>query len=334
MAFSPQDFLDKILASFSSAKNVYGSLISEITGYSEEFLERNIKLPEFGAELKKRVFERFRKLKAEKLIDEEGTVSEKGIELAAVAMYVEELNRLAAAGLGEKPSKKQDVYGEKHDVKKFSGERYRDIAIRQSIKKAVRRGHRNIDSRDLMSFERRLKGKCSIIYALDASGSMRGEKIAQCKKAGVALAYTAIEEKDIVGLIVFSGDIRARVPPTDDLGLLIKEIAMIRAAKETDIAATLHAAIEMFPKQNITKHLVLITDAMPTVGASPEEETLKAASMARSNSIIISVVGIGLDEHGIALAEKIVEIGNGRLYMAQKLEDIDKIVLLDYYSLY
>ena len=32
---------------------------------------------------------------------------------------------------------------------------------------------------------------------------MKGPKIGACKRAGIALAYKAIEEKDKVGLIVF-----------------------------------------------------------------------------------------------------------------------------------
>ena len=44
---------------------------------------------------------------------------------------------------------------------------------------------------------------------------------------------------------------------------------------ETDIVATLRKAIELFPSEGITKHLMLITDALPTVGEEPEKDTLK-----------------------------------------------------------
>ena len=112
------------------------------------------------------------------------------------------------------------------------------------------------------------------------------------------------------------------------------EIAKIRASKQTDLVATLKKAIELFPSGNITKHLILITDALPTIGKQPEEETLKEASMARNQGITISLIGINLNENGKKLAEKIAEIGQGKLYIIKDIESIDKVVLEDYYSIY
>ena len=72
---------------------------------------------------------------------------------------------------------------------------------------------------------------------------------------------------------------------------------------------------------------------MPTAGRNPEKETLEAVSEARNSDITISIVGIGLDKEGKKLAEKIVEQGNGKLYMAKSLEQLDILVLEDYYNL-
>src|SRR3989338_5353069 len=147
---------------------------------------------------------------------------------------------------------------------------------------------------------------------------MKGRKIDACKKAGIALAYKAINEKDKVGLIVFGSEVKETIQPTSDFNLLLKEITRIMASKETDIVSTLQKAIELFPGDKITKHLILITDALPTKGDEPEKSTLEEASIARSKGITISVIGIDLDEKGKKLAEKIVEIGEGRLYAVKK----------------
>ena len=181
-------------------------------------------------------------------------------------------------------------------------------------------------------YEKQSRGQTYIVYGLDASGSMKGKKIEACKRAGIALAYNAINKKDKVGLIVFGPGVKEAIEPTLDFTRLLKEITKIKPSKETDIVATLQKAIELFPSGNITKHFILITDALPTKGDEPEKATLEEASTARSKGITISLVGINLDDKGKKLAEKIVEIGEGRLYVVKNLENVDKILLEDYYS--
>ncbi len=95
---------------------------------------------------------------------------------------------------------------------------------------------------------------------------------------------------------------------------------------------TIKRAIELFPSEMVTKHLILLTDALPTVGKEPEKETLEAVSSARTNGISISLIGIKLDNKGKKLAEKIVKLSEGRLYIVKDLKNLDKVVLEDYYS--
>ena len=83
----------------------------------------------------------------------------------------------------------------------------------------------------------------------------------------------------------------------------------------------------------MTKHLVLITDAVPTVGEDPGKSTLNFVERASAYGITISVIGIALSKEGTELAKKIVEIGKGRLYVVRDLENLDRVVLEDYYNL-
>ena len=72
---------------------------------------------------------------------------------------------------------------------------------------------------------------------------------------------------------------------------------------------------------------------MPTTGKDPEKEVLEAASLCHDNNISISLIGISLDEKGIMLAKRIVEIGEGKLYLVKGNQELDTIVLEDYYAL-
>ncbi len=334
-AFSPDTLFEKLVRSYSTAVQIYGpSLLRLVTGYEPSYIQRNTKIPEFQVELKKKISEHIERLKEDGFLDEEGAISEKGVEFASLTLYHEELDSLNPKGLfGERIQQKESSSGEKEATKKHGKyDRYRDIAIRKSIRLAIQRGHPSITSGDLKTFVRKSKGRITVIYAIDASASMKGKKIEQCRRAGIALAYKAIQEKDKVGLIVFGDEISEAIPPTDDFKHLAMAITRCKAKRQTDIAKTLKAAVDLFPPGNGTKHLIFLTDALPTAGKDPINETLQSASIASSNGITVSLIGLGLNEEGRKLAEQIVRIGNGRLSAIKDTDRLDVVVLEDYYS--
>jgi len=152
------------------------------------------------------------------------------------------------------------------------------------------------------------------------------------KKAGIALAYHAIAQQDTVGLVVFGSNVKEAVAPTLDFPKLAREMTRIRPSKETDFIVLIRKAIELFPTEHATKHLVVLSDGLPTVGAQPEKEALQAVALARSQGITVSLVGIGLDKKGAAFGNELVKMGEGRFYTARNLEDLDEIILEDYYA--
>ncbi|MBI3051323.1 VWA domain-containing protein [Candidatus Woesearchaeota archaeon] len=333
-SFTASKLFEQLVKNYSVAQQVFGeSIIRRITGYEPGEVRKNIRLPEFQRELLRRIEERVDRLREDRLIDREGNLTERAADLAGLILYTEELDNLLPEGItGERKQRKEQPYGIRDEERNFQKERYSDIAIRKTLKRAIMRRHEEISIKDLMSFKRKGRGRKSVIYAIDASGSMKGEKLGKCKKAGIALAYKAIDEKDDVGLIVFGTGIKSAIRPTQDFPTLLREITRARAAAQTDLAGTIHEASMQFEGIKGTRHLLLITDGLPTKGESPEKDTLEAASAVSASGVTISIIGIELDQRGRALAEKIVEVGRGRLFIVRDLKEIDKLVLLDYYE--
>lgn len=333
-SFDANLIFDHIIENYQNAEKIYGKkMLRYLSGYSADALKKNIKFPELLKEVKKRIKDRIESMEDEGLINEEGFIEEKGFDLAGLVLYMEELEELNSKGFGEWKKKEGSVLGDAVDVKQYKkGDRYRDIASKKSVRMAIRRNHSQVEFQDLRVVDREAKGKIYVVYALDASGSMRGEKISACKKAGIGLAFKAIGESDKVGLIVFGSEVEEFLYPTDDFGLFLRTISKIKAKQQTNIAATIEKAIEMFPSENVTKHLVLITDAMPTKGDNPEDLTLKGVDKAVNAGVTVSLIGVDLKD-GEELAKKIVELGKGRLNIVQDLNDVDKVVISDYYSL-
>ncbi|MCK5283031.1 MAG: VWA domain-containing protein [Nanoarchaeota archaeon] len=335
-SFNPDMMFENLVNNYSMAEKIYGeTLIRLLSGYNPNYIDRNINIPEFKRELKKKLMDKVEQLKDEGLLKKDFSVSEQGLKLASLIMYCEELDNIIPKGIfGEKVNKKASHYGQRGDTRSYKrGDRYRDIEIKKSLKLAIRRGHNKVYEDDLKTSIRESRGHAYVIYALDASGSMKGKKLEMSKKAGIALAYKAIEAKDKVGLIVFGSEIKEEIAPTEDFSFLLKEIARIKASKQTDFKGMLRKSIELFPAGDFTKHLILLTDAMPTIGDDPEKESLEEMSRIRNAGITVSLIGINLDDKAAEFAKKMVEIGEGKLYMVREVEELDKIVLEDYYSI-
>lgn len=335
-SFTPDLMMQQLVQNFANAKQLYGETILRLlSSYNPDYIEKNMNIPEFQRDLRQRFEKKFEELKKDKILNTDGSISEKGEAMAALVMYAEEIDNLSPKGFsGEKIHKKRNIYGSKEDIKNYKrGDRYADLALKKSVTKAIRRCHREIDEKDLISFERKSKGSVYIVYGLDASSSMKGKKIEAAKKAGIALAYKAISEKDRIGLLVFESEIKDSVMPTTDFPMLIKKISTVRATRQTDFKLMIKNAILMFPDiSGITKHLILLTDAMPTVGDEPEKEALEAVAEAKNAGITISLVGIGLEKKGEEFAKQVTELGEGKFYVVKNLEMLDKVILEDYYS--
>ncbi len=333
-SFTPDMMFEQMVNDFKLAKNIFGeTIIKQVSGYNPDYIERNIKVPEFRRELSQRIKKNLEELKEEGILGKNYEITKKGIKLASLVMYAEELDHLIPKGIfGSKIHKKKSIYGEQEDIKPFKkSDRYRDIALKQSVKTAIRRGHKKLQMNDLKSFQRESKGRIEIIYGLDASGSMKGTKIETAKKAGIALAFKAIENKDNVGLIIFGEEVKQSVLPCQEFNKILEEITKVKPSKETDMVGVIKKSIEMFSKANATKHLILLTDALQTIGK--KEEVVDVSAMAKEAGITISIVGIKLDREGVEMARNITELSSGKLYTVAALENIDKIVLQDYYEI-
>jgi len=334
-SFHPDLMYEQIVKDYSMAQNLFGeSLLRLVSGYEPDYIKRNITIPEFRRELKERLQSSFKDLTKDKFLSKDGELQDKAYELASLVLYTEELDHLLPKGfLGNKIHKRKSHYGERDTTRAFrKGDRYKDIAIKRTITTAIRRGHESLMGKDLQVSDRQSKGGIHVIYGMDASGSMKGKKIEMAKKAGIALAFKALQEKDHVGLLVFRDEIEEEIRPMQDFWTLLKALTKVKAGQQTNLVKMIKRSIDLFPSETVTKHLIILSDALPTIGKKPEEDTLKAVSEAKEQGVTISLVGIHLDASGKELGEKIAQLGDGKLYQVKQLEEMDTIILEDYYS--
>ncbi len=332
--FDPNNLFNMFVNNPKLVKELYGKkLIKLLTNYDINYINKNIKIPEFQEELKKRIEKKINELKKEQIINDEYQITEIGYDLAIINLYLVSLDSNTIKSFSHKMKKVKSFFGIVDEIVNYTNQRFKDIAIKESIKRAIKRSHEELHLNDLYAYNKKEKGELEIILCLDSSSSMKGEKIDHCKKAAITLAYLSIKNHDKIGLIVFSDEIKERVKPTKDLKLISRKIIKIKPIRQTDLSLGIIESLKLFSRKKNSKHLIILTDALPTKGENPKLKTIEAVKIARNSKIIISVIGIKLNREGEILAKKMVDLGKGKLYLAKELNDIEKLVIEDYYKI-
>lgn len=323
--FTPDLFYEKLVENYEETAELYGeTILREITGFEADSLERNIRIPEFKRVLKEQLTRRLKDLQNRGILDAGYGITDQGFLLATLVLVKDELDHLLATGFGRR--EQQEKRDEKSDDTTVQKKRYRDLAIRKTLSVLAKRGHSTVHKEDIRFHDQRSEGKVTIMYALDASGSMKGKKLALAKRAGVALAYEAMRNGDDVGLLAFGSQIETSIAPGKDFMAFVQALVTLKAKRETNIANAVDSALPLLSGRS--KHLILLTDALHTTGSS--EEVLAAAQRAKDADVTVSIIGINLDKEGEALSERVIDLTQGRFYRVQNLQELDLLILEDY----
>lgn len=329
-----------MIIDLKSALGTYGSNVIEgLTGRTIVALKKLEGRSEQITSMTEIIDEKLEALKDEGLLDDDG-VSDDGLELAGLDILSDELKELKEqSGAGEHESQVRE--GPKGpnvvDVAPFrrGAHAYSSLALRKTLRTALMRGHtKAIRKEDLRVFERSRRAGVDFVYALDVSGSMRGDKIDSAKRAAIGLAYTSMQEKDRVAVVSFSREARRIVGlgEVSDIMDFAKKIAGLFPSQTTNLAEGISRSLDVLREEGasgMNRHIILISDAMPTVGGSPVEAALEQANRAKAMNATLSVVGITLTPEGESIARRIAGLGGGEFYHVSRPQEIRDAVLVD-----
>jgi Ca-activated chloride channel homolog len=155
----------------------------------------------------------------------------------------------------------------------------------------------------------------SIALAIDASGSMDGEKIEQAKAAAMGL-IKQLRPTDQLSIVSFSDSAAVQLP-TSKVGNS-KEIATAVKGLSVGGLTAMYDGLEAAFKQarqasheaGTVTRVLLLTDGNPTVGRTDGKEFVTLAQGMREAGITITAIGIGNDYNEFLL-QKIAEAGGG-----------------------
>jgi len=141
----------------------------------------------------------------------------------------------------------------------------------------------------------------NVVFVLDRSGSMSGEKIGQARDA-LTFCVNQLGEDDLFEIITFSDNIRSF---GDELGRATPDrvrdarrfIAEMEAAGSTDIDSAMALAMDR-RAEGRPNYIVVLTDGLPTAGVTDLDEILANVEDARGEteaSARVFIFGVGYD---------------------------------------
>lgn len=165
-----------------------------------------------------------------------------------------------------------------------------------------------------------------IVFVLDTSGSMSGEKIDKAR-AALKFGVESLSPRDRFNIISFSGEdhlMKAGLIEADSPGKQagLKFIENLRAEGGTNINDALVSAFKQFQSSERPAMVVFMTDGLPTVGTTDMKQIVKNATEANRANVRLFSFGVGYDVN-TNLLDKVSADNRGTSDYIEPQEDLE-----------
>jgi len=165
-----------------------------------------------------------------------------------------------------------------------------------------------------------------IVFILDTSGSMQGEKIEQAKGA-LAFCLRGLEEGDRFNVIDFDHEVRPfdrGLVPADrrHIADALEFVEGTRAEGGTDINGALSQGLREIGPNERTSFIIFLTDGLPTVGETDIGAILDNVKRANRSATRLFVFGVGYDVN-TRLLDRLAGDHHGASDYVHPTEDIE-----------
>ena len=166
----------------------------------------------------------------------------------------------------------------------------------------------------------------NILFVLDTSGSMQGEKIRQAKGA-LKFCVNSLKPRDTFGIITFATEPtsfrEAMIPASkDNVAAALEFIEKIEARGGTAINDALLLALKTLKGAKSLPMVVFLTDGLPTIGETNVETILKNIAGANAEKARVFAFGVGYDVN-TKLLDKLAQDNHGAPDYVTPKEDIE-----------
>ena len=183
-----------------------------------------------------------------------------------------------------------------------------------SVRSAAARGSTRVERSDLRQSVRAGETSVTIVFAVDASASMR-PAMRTAKGVVLELLRDSYEQRDQVAFVAFAGeDADVLLPPTDSVSLAARHLKELPSGDRTPLPAGLETAGRVLERaETDASVVVLVTDGRANVAdGSPTEATRRAARELAGTDATVIVVDAG-DDSRAGLSTLVADETGGEL---------------------
>ncbi|HMO13224.1 MAG TPA: VIT domain-containing protein [Pirellulaceae bacterium] len=171
--------------------------------------------------------------------------------------------------------------------------------------------------------------KKSVIFVVDQSGSMSGEKIEQAREAA-RFVLNNLRENDLFNIITYDSNVKPMSPEllrfdAESRQQAIGFINGINAGGMTNIDGALSTALAQTTDHTIPNYVVFLTDGLPTVGETLEMKISENCRQNNKHRARIICFGVGYDVNS-RLLDRIARENNGQTEYVLPNENIEAAV--------
>lgn len=165
----------------------------------------------------------------------------------------------------------------------------------------------------------------NVVFVVDRSGSMAGEKIEQAR-AALKQLVRELEPHDRFNVVSYSLEAEAladglQVPGAAEVEAAIAYADGLVAEGDTNIDAALTLALSQFHDERVVNQIVFLTDGLPTQGVTDPTLLSQLVRERNTHGARIVAFGVGFDVNG-ALLDRIAGENHGMSEYVLPTEDI------------
>ncbi|MFB6175803.1 MAG: VWA domain-containing protein, partial [Halobaculum sp.] len=229
------------------------------------------------------------------------------------------------AGSGDHAASSPDPEGHGATVRTERASTDDSVDAAASVRAAAARGSEEVTSQDLRQSVRTGGGSALVVFALDASASMRGP-METAKGVALDLLQDAYERRDEVAVVTFAGESADVVlPPTDSVDLAARHLKSLPTGDRTPLPAGIDASAAVIDRADPEAAVVVIvTDGRANAGtSSPTADTRSAARRLaeRDTDTEVLVVDAGTDQRTSLVGDIVTGADGRRVPLAELTPD-------------